>query len=198
MPALQGIRPNVLYFAYADLKEYHQKRQHQILETQWRFTFNAQGIDIYRRWSTPLVGTTFFPWSFLSKSHLTYFTVTQKLFNESSWIFRRHRYGVLPHKKGQSYYGYQPILFLWQHICNTLSNFLTYCSITQKLFHQSSSNFQGKAILSSPSLTIVLLLWVSTNVVSMATYLQYSIKFLIYFNVTYRLFDESSWNFQET
>ena len=39
-----------------------------------------------------------------------------------------------------------------------LSNFLTYCNITQKLFNQSSSNFQGKEILSSPSLTNVLLL----------------------------------------
>ena len=100
--------------------------------------------------------------------------------------------GVLPHKKGQCYHGYQSMLFLWQHICNTLSNFLTYCSITQKLFHQSSSNFQGKEILSSPSVTIVLLLWISTNVVSIATYLQYSVKFLTYFNVTYKLFDESS------
>ena len=29
-------------------------------------------------------------------------------------------------------------------------------------------------------------------------YLKYSVKFLIYFNVTYRLLVESSWNFQET
>ena len=100
-------------------------------------------------------------------------------------------------KKVQCYYGYQSMLFLWQHICNTLSNFLTYCNRTQKLFNQSSSNFQRKEILSSPSLTIVMLLWTSTIVVSIATHLQYPVKFLIYVNVTYRLFDESSWNFEE-
>ena len=59
-------------------------------------------------------------------------------------IFRRHRYGPLPHLQVQCYHGYQSMLFLCQHICNTLSNLFTYCNITQKLFNQYSWNFQGK------------------------------------------------------
>ena len=103
-------------------------------------------------------------------------------------IFRTHRYDPLPYLHIQHYHGYQSMLFLWQHICNTLLNFLTYWNITQKLFNQSSSNFQGKEILSSLSLTIVLLPWVSTNGVSIATYIynilhvQYSIKMDIQFH----------------
>ena len=95
-------------------------------------------------------------------------------------IFRRHRYGPLPYLQVHHYHGYQSVLFLWQHNCNTLWNLLIYCNITQKLFNQSSWNFQGKQILSSPSLPIALLLWVSTNVVSIATYLQYSVNFLVF------------------
>ena len=41
-------------------------------------------------------------------------------------IFRRHRYDPLPHLQVQCYHGYQSMLYLWQHIGNTLSNLLTY------------------------------------------------------------------------
>ena len=108
-------------------------------------------------------------------------------------IFRRHRYGALPHSQVQHCHGYQSVLFPWQHICNSLSNFLIYWNITQKLFNQSASNFQGKEILSSPSLLIVLLPWVSNNLVSIATYIynilhvQYSMKMDIPFHQSIHL-----------
>ena len=39
-------------------------------------------------------------------------------------IFRSDRYGPLLHLKVHRHYGYQSMWFLWQHLCNILSNFL--------------------------------------------------------------------------
>ena len=39
-------------------------------------------------------------------------------------IFRSDRYGPLVHLKVHRHYRYQSMWFLWQHLCNILSNFL--------------------------------------------------------------------------
>ena len=66
-------------------------------------------------------------------------------------------------------------------------NFCTFLNVTQRIFDQSSSNFQDIWVYSSPTIKHTLLLWISTNVVSMATYLSHFIK------ISY-IFDHNSKN----
>ena len=54
---------------------------------------------------------------------------------------------------------------------------LTYFTVTQRLFDESSWHFQETYIWTSATSTSTMWLWISINVVSMATYLQYSVKF---------------------
>ena len=74
------------------------------------------------------------------------------------------------------YYGDPSMWFLWQHICHASLNFLTFLITTQRIFDQSWWNFQHIWALSSPTIKHTLLLWISTNVVSMTTYLSQFVK----------------------
>ena len=99
-------------------------------------------------------------------------------------IFRSNRYSHLLHLHVHCHYGYQSMWFLWQHLCTTLSNLLTCSDVTWNYSTYIHEISRGNRDCVPLHLDVHCYYGLLNCFVSMATYLQYSAKFISYFTVT--------------